>query len=406
MQKLSPKQTRIAVAGALALYVLVVAGTGAWLYLNRESTAQKRALQTPSVTVWLPGKEPKVPESWQEKKPEETKPAETAAAMPPPVSPEAASATPPASAAASEASKPEAPATAQATPEPAKPAEAAAAPAAPETAAPTIAKWQKNARPFDQQDTRPRIGLVVKDLGLFATTSDAAVQTLPANVDLAYSAFAPNIEALLAKARSANHETLLSIPMEPNNYPQNDPGPNTLLVSLPSKDNVSRLRMAMAKADGYVAIIPSMGEKFVTSEEKLSPVLDVVKDEGVMILDGTMNKDSLVATLSRLGKIPFARNDMVIDAASTTSLDDQLAELEKLAESNGHAIGVVLPYPAAFTAIKAWATTLDKKGVVLAPLTALASQDVAPPVAAPAPAATPIADKPVAPAAVVAKETK
>jgi polysaccharide deacetylase 2 family uncharacterized protein YibQ len=378
---LTTKQSNLAWAVALIVYVAVIAAVVAWLSANSKDTIQRREAQSPSATVNLPGKTPEVPPSWQA-------PAPPPPAMPPPVTPPAV---------APEA-KPEAPAPEQtkapepAKPEPAKPdaakPEAAASPvAAPlppavttnPDAAPPPQKWQKYARPFDQKDTRPRIGLIIADLGMASTATQAAIQDLPGEVTLAFSSAAPDIEGWLAKSRAAGHENILTIPMEPDNYPQNDPGPNTLLLSLPDKDNVSRIRWAMARGDGYVAVTPYMGEKFVTDEQKLVPVLDVVREQQIMVLDGTMNKDSLIAPLSRLGHIPFVRSDMVIDAAaSSQAIDTQLDALEKLARAKGQAIGVALPYPVTFDKLKDWIAGLGKKGIVLAPLTAMASEEVAP----------------------------
>ena len=36
----------------------------------------------------------------------------------------------------------------------------------------------------------------------------------------------------MTSARAAGHEVLLQAPMEPFDYPDNDPGPQTLLTSL------------------------------------------------------------------------------------------------------------------------------------------------------------------------------
>lgn len=403
---LSQKQFRIALAIAALVFSAIMAGMIAWLAFNSETTIQRRMEKTPNAVAVLPGQEPEVPSSWQkpEEKPAEAMPqAEAATELPqtaaaPEATPEQTpsateqpapaaeekqpAAETPAPEAAKEEVKPDAPKSEEKPQAAAQPETTVSAAPSVETnpvqeAAAPLQKWQKLARPFDQTDTRPRIGLIIMDLGLAGNATQAAIQDLPGEVSLAFSSLAPDVEGWISKARVAGHETLLTIPMEPNNYPQNDPGPNALLLGLPNKDNVSRMRWAMARSDGYVAIMPSMGEKFVTSEEKLLPVLDVVKEQGVMVLDATGNKDSLIAPLSRLGKIAFARSDMLLDAAAArNAIETQLAELEKTAQAKGSAIAIALPYPVTFELLKAWLPTLKKKGIVLAPLTALASEEV------------------------------
>ena len=39
--------------------------------------------------------------------------------------------------------------------------------------------------------------------------------------------------SLVAQARARGHEALLQAPMEPFDYPQNNPGPHTLLTGAP-----------------------------------------------------------------------------------------------------------------------------------------------------------------------------
>ena len=366
MAKLTTKQLRLTAAFALLIYVAVMAGIVVWLVLNAETTIKARMDASPSATVSLAGDEPEVPSSWQapaaeapvpeampeavaeEKVPEE--PVKEPVAVAPEQKPEVL---------------PMAPAVEPATP----------AVTVDPTAAPTAA-WHKFARPFDQKDTRPRIGLIIADLGMAAAATQTAIQDLPGDVSLAFSSVAPDLEQWLSVARVAGHETILTIPMEPENYPQNDAGPNSLLLGLSDQENIDRLKRSMARAEGFVAITPYMGEKFVMSEKKLAPVLQAVKQQEVLILDGTQNKGSLIATLSRYEKLPFVRSDVVIDAAASgQAIDAQLQTLEQMARDKGQAVGVALPYPVTFEKLKAWIATLDKKGIVLAPLTALASED-------------------------------
>ena len=68
-------------------------------------------------------------------------------------------------------------------------------------------------------------------------------------------AFAPyggDLERLVARARDEGHEVLLQVPMEPFDYPDNDPGPQTLLTSLDAGQNIDRLHWLMSRFQGYV----------------------------------------------------------------------------------------------------------------------------------------------------------
>src|SRR5690606_12235437 len=86
-------------------------------------------------------------------------------------------------------------------------------------------------------------------------------------------------------ARGAGHEVMLQIPLEPFDYPDNDPGPHTLLTSLPPAENVKRLRWLMGRFTGYAGVTNHMGAKFTAAQEALLPVLDEINRRGLIYLD-------------------------------------------------------------------------------------------------------------------------
>lgn len=392
---LSASQKRNAIIGGVGLFAVIALLVWGMLWVNRVTTVQNRDAQATSVTVSLVEKKAEVPQSWQEEKPAEPKAEEAMPApeaMPPAVeqpeaktveeepvaeqapepksAEEAVQVTKPEEQQAPVAETPAAPVQEQPVAEPVP-----VTPAAPAAALPL---WQKYARPFDLADTRPRIALIITDMGMAAASTQAAIQDTPGAVTLAFSALAPNIEADMLKARAAGHEMLLAVPMEPDNYPQNDAGPNSLLVSLQDADNVARLNRSLSRSDGYVGIIPVMGEKFVTFEKKLAPVIDVLRKETLMAVDSTMVGASMIPPLARLVKIPFARADLLIDSAARGAIDDQLAMAEAMAQERGQVTVIIKPYPVTFEKLAAWVQTLDAKNMILAPISAVTSMSQPP----------------------------
>ena len=70
----------------------------------------------------------------------------------------------------------------------------------------------------------------------------------------AFSPYGAEVERLATSARAGGHEILLQAPMEPFDYPDNDPGPQTLLTSLSRDQNLDRLYWLMSRFQGYVGI--------------------------------------------------------------------------------------------------------------------------------------------------------
>jgi hypothetical protein len=71
------------------------------------------------------------------------------------------------------------------------------------------------ARAFDRTDTRPRVALVVGNLGLAASLSEEAIRRLPPATALAFSPYALRPEPLLERARARGMEVLSALPSNP-----------------------------------------------------------------------------------------------------------------------------------------------------------------------------------------------
>jgi len=232
--------------------------------------------------------------------------------------------------------------------------------------------WRVYGRPFDAADTRPRIALVVTGLGLDHALSQAALDRLPGAVTLAFDPYADDLKNAFNQARTLGHETLLGLPMEPLDYPRQDPGPYTLLTSLDAKENVRRLDWVLSRVAGYVGVANIRGARFTGSRTDLLPVLEEIRKRGLMFVDGRPAEQSAADSLSEPMALPRVASDRRLDADVTReTIDRRLSELEDVARRRGTALGVGYLYPVTIERVAAWAKTLEQKGLVLAPVSAL-----------------------------------
>lgn len=232
--------------------------------------------------------------------------------------------------------------------------------------------WQVYARPFNTADKRPRIGIVIADLGLSRATTDAAISRLPANVTLAFDVQSPVVGAWCARARQDGHETLLQLPMEPFDYPRSDPGPNTLLTSLSNSENLTRLLWALRQSTGYVGVTTFSGSRFTTDSDKLVPILDTLHSRGLMVFDARLAPHSAIIDMAGRAHVPTVGSTTRIDQdPSPEAIDASLDQLEKTARLTGHAIGIASPLPAVIDRLQVWTKSLPERGVALAPVSAM-----------------------------------
>ncbi|MCC3861639.1 divergent polysaccharide deacetylase family protein [Pseudemcibacter aquimaris] len=235
--------------------------------------------------------------------------------------------------------------------------------------------WKEYARPFEGAEERPRIAILVTDVGLNSKSSQAAIDNLPGQVDLAFSPYGRNLQDWMDKSRNRGHEGFLMIPTEPLNYPDSDPGPHTLVADMSERENMSRLDWILSQVTGYVGVVNHMGSKFTASEEDMTPVITDLASRGLMLVDARSTRFSMAARLARRTGMPRAMNDRYIDNNLTPSnIQNELAELEKTANTFGAALGMARALPITINEIAEWSKTLEQKGIDLVPVTAIANR--------------------------------
>ncbi|HEV2548074.1 MAG TPA: divergent polysaccharide deacetylase family protein [Stellaceae bacterium] len=234
--------------------------------------------------------------------------------------------------------------------------------------------WRVYARPFDRADQRPRVALLITGLGPSGAATETSINDLPGAVTLSFDPYTRRLGEWIELARAAGHEVVLSLPMEPAEYPRFDPGPHTLLTSLSAKENLDRLDWVLSRVTGYVGITNMMGSRFTASEANLLPVFDELKKRGLMFIDGRPSEQSVAGSLAQSMGLPRVVSDQNLDDEATREvIDRHLAALEAQAKRNGSALGVGFAYPVTLERIALWTKTLEQKGLVLAPASALAA---------------------------------
>jgi polysaccharide deacetylase 2 family uncharacterized protein YibQ len=238
--------------------------------------------------------------------------------------------------------------------------------------------WRVYARPFDRSDTRPRVAVIIAGLGPGGAVTQSAINDLPGAVTLAFDPYARRLGEWIGAARGAGHEVILSVPMEPTDFPRQDPGPYSLLTALAAKENIERLDWVLSRATGYVGIANMMGSRFTTSQSSLVPVFDELKKRGLLFVDTRTSEQSVAGSLANSLGVPRAVSDVTLDIeAARDAIDQRLAQLEEKARRSGTALATGFAYPVTLERVALWAKTLGDKGIALAPASALVAAPAA-----------------------------
>ncbi len=220
------------------------------------------------------------------------------------------------------------------------------------------------ARPF-KSDGRPMVALIVGGLGINPAATKEAIDTLPPQVTLSFVPYTQNLQTWIDLARAAGHEVIIEVPMQPTNYPDNDPGPQTLLANMRNEDLMARMNWVMTRATGYFAMSNYQGGAFFKDKAGMATFMQTLKARGIAFVDDGQAR-GLPGAWARLSA------DRVIDSQiNAQAITQQLAGLETQAKSRGMALGTGFAYPVTLAVAIRWTQTLESKGLQLAPASAL-----------------------------------
>lgn len=231
--------------------------------------------------------------------------------------------------------------------------------------------WKYYGRPFTPKEGRPMVAIVLTNLGLSKPLTEDALK-LPHDITLSFSPYASDARSWAKRARGEGYESMIDLPLEPSNFPISDPGPYGLISSLEPAELSSRLHWILSRYPGFVGTLASLDEKMTGNISAMRNVLTELTARGVVFIYRKTEQNAELANFIKTQNLLALGADAVLDdeinpAAITAKLD----ALAETAKTEGYAIGLARSYPPTQRALELWIEELDKKGVDVAPLSAV-----------------------------------
>ncbi|MBO6891590.1 MAG: divergent polysaccharide deacetylase family protein [Roseibium sp.] len=217
----------------------------------------------------------------------------------------------------------------------------------------------------------PRIAVVVSGLGLSETGTQNAIDRLPSEVTFALAPYGESLDLWMQQARMRGHELLLQLPLEPFDFPDNDPGPHTLLVSLRPAEMLDRMAYLLTRVTNYVGTINEMGARFTSTKPSMEFLLEKLKGRGLMFVDNGTSSRSIAGDLATEMRVPFSGVDVVLDEVPREDdIDAKLLQLEGIARARGYAVAAGSALPVTVRQLEKWVRDLEDRGLQLVPISA------------------------------------
>lgn len=236
-------------------------------------------------------------------------------------------------------------------------------------------------RPMDVYSRQPdtegnfgvaRVVLVIGGLGISQTSTQEAIQNLPPNVTLAFAPYGNSLSRWMQQARKSGHELLLQVPMEPIDYPSNNPGQHTIRSSADLQENLANLHWIMSRITNYVGITNYLGNKIMAEPAALSPIFDEVAERGLLFFEDGSVQNSLAEGVALKSLLPYAKGEILLDnVRSRAAINEKLQKLAEQAKRTGLAVGVGNAFPDTIDLVAAFARRAKQNGIEITPVSAI-----------------------------------
>lgn len=207
-------------------------------------------------------------------------------------------------------------------------------------------------------------------MGLHEARSQS-VLGLPGPLTLSFLTYANDLTTWAARARSAGHEVLAHIPMEPLDAAHNA-GPGTLRVTMNAAEVRAQLAADLDGWSGYVGVNNHMGSRFCQNRILMDAVMAELKSRSLLWLDSKTIAATEGMAAAEAARVPYLVRDVFLDNVDKVdAVLAQLEQLEAIGRERGAAIAIGHPRDATIQALDQWLSSLEKRRLVLVPITAL-----------------------------------
>lgn len=223
------------------------------------------------------------------------------------------------------------------------------------------------ARPFENSSDLHPVSIVIGGLGVNSALTQQAINTLPADITLAFAAHAPKLQNWINQARAAGHEVLIEVPMEARNA-ENTQGLERILETQDLNQNTDHLDWHLSRAQGYFGITNYAGENFLARTDAILPVIENLRTAGLgFIYDGSTTHPSL-PLLAETAGLKFETAYIILDTNPEAEvINSKLERLTAQAKAGSAPIAFGFAFPETLTAVKKWTQNLESQELILAP---------------------------------------
>ncbi|MBT8341710.1 MAG: divergent polysaccharide deacetylase family protein [Desulfatitalea sp.] len=201
-------------------------------------------------------------------------------------------------------------------------------------------------------DQRPVAAIVIDDVG-YDRRIAKRFMALDVPLTFAILPYSPHGRRIIKQAGGKKIEIMLHLPMEPNEYPNVQPGPGALLTAMSPDELINQLRADIDQVPGLMGVNNHMGSRISASPEQMRQIFSILKSKGLFYIDSRTTAETKAEASARLLQLPFAERDIFIDHFDDADfIRDQLRALIRRARRQGYAVGIAHPHTTTYEVLR------------------------------------------------------
>jgi polysaccharide deacetylase 2 family uncharacterized protein YibQ len=190
----------------------------------------------------------------------------------------------------------------------------------------------------------PRVAIIIDDVG-YERAVTYKLMDLQAPLTFSVLPYSPFQRRIVERAHQKGFEIMLHLPMEPQEYPEVDPGPGALLTTMPPGQLGVQLNRNLNAVAHVRGVNNHMGSKMTEHSDQMCQILSVLKKRDLYFIDSLTSSGSICETSARSLNIRFAERDIFLDHVQTAeNIRRQIERLIRIAERYGEALGIGHPH--------------------------------------------------------------
>jgi len=159
---------------------------------------------------------------------------------------------------------------------------------------------------------KPKVAIIIDDLGYDPAMAERFL-SLGEPVTFSILPHAPFSRTIARKAESKGIEIMLHLPMEPDEYPQVDPGPGALMSAMSPDELIAQLKRNLDGIPAVRGVNNRMGSRLTANSSQLYQVFSVLKKRDLYFIDSRTTPNTLCRPSARIFKLRFSERDVFLD---------------------------------------------------------------------------------------------